>query len=82
MWVDTEDETGEAGIGKDGPVSVIPIERQQAGLAGAEGGEGGLHRLEFGVGGGSITVRDEVIDEPEEYVAHGALAGFEAVVAG
>ncbi len=77
-----EDEAGEAGVGEDGAVAVVPVEGEEAGLAGLEGGEGGLHGLEFGVGGGAVGIGDEVVDEPEEEVADGALAGFEAEVAG
>ena len=71
-----EGEAGEERIDEDGAVAVVPVEREQAGLAGLQfGGFCGEDGVEFGVA-------EHAFYEPLEDVADGGLAGFESVVAG
>ena len=72
-----EQEPGEPLVDEDGPVAVVPVERQQAGLARTL-----LRRLgaEFGVQ--RRVAAQNALDPPFEDVADGGLAGFDAEEAG
>ena len=77
-----EKQAGEADIDEDGAVAVVPVEREQARGAGFFAFHGFFHGDEFFADAAAVAVGDEMIDEPEEDVADGALAGLDAVVAG
>ena len=77
-----EQQAGEAHIDEDGAVAVVPIEREQARRAGFLAFHGLFHRDKLLTHRFAVAVGHEVIHQPQEKIAHGALTGLDAVVAG
>lgn len=77
-----EEEAGELDVNEDGAIAVIPVEGEEARGTGFLGGHSFFHGGEFFADGGAVAFGDDVVDEPEEEVADGALAGFDAVETG
>ena len=67
-------------IHQHGAIAVVPVEREQAGGAGFHRRQGLFHADEFLARGGSIGIGHQMIHEPQEDVAHRALARLNAVV--
>ncbi len=77
-----EQQAGEAHIDEDGAIAVVPIEREQARGTGFLAFHGLFHGHELLAHGFAVAVGHEVIHQPQEEIAHGALAGLDAIVAG
>lgn len=76
-----DEQSGQARVDQDGAVAVVPVEGEEAAGTGFLIGDGFAHGGKFFVVGAAVGFGDEVIDEPQEDVADGALAGLDAVVA-
>ena len=68
-----EEQAGEALVDENGAVAVVPVEGEQAALAGLLAGDFGA---EFAVRG-AVALADD-LDPPFEDVADGGLAGLDA----
>ena len=75
-----QQQAAQAHIDQDRAVAVVPVQRQQAVLAGLLRGRrlGQVHELL--VLRRAVAVGNQMVHEPEEDVAHGRLAGLDAVV--